>query len=71
MNKKNNKNAKVDKFTIMLGIAVRLIVPRALAKAGDIKTHSSVLLSVRPSLRLSVTKTLTWLISSEVLKIEH
>ena len=45
-----------------------LIVPRALAKAGDIKTHSSVLLSLCPSLRLSVTKTLTWLISSEVLR---
>ena len=26
MNEKINKNAKVDKFTIMLGIAVRLIV---------------------------------------------
>ena len=37
------------------------------AKAGDIKTHSSV----RPSVRLSVTKTLTWLISSEVFMIEH
>ena len=44
-------------------------------KRGDIKSHSSVCLSVRPSVppsvRLSVTKTLTWLISSEVLKIEH
>ena len=37
----------------------------------DIKTHSSVCLSVRPSVHLSVTKTLTWLISSEVLMIEH
>ena len=26
MNEKCNKNAKVDKFTTMLGIAVRLIV---------------------------------------------
>ena len=33
------------------------------AKAGDIKTHSSVC--------LSVTKTLTWLITSEVFMIEH
>ena len=30
------------------------IVPRALAKAGDIKTHSSVLLSLCPSVRPSV-----------------
>ena len=37
------------------------------AKAGDIKTHSFV----RLSLCLSVTKTLTWLISAEVLMIEH
>ena len=47
------------------------IVPRAIAKAGDIKTHSSVCLSVPLSVRLSVTKTLTWLISSALLKIEH
>ena len=47
------------------------IVPRALAKAGDIKTHSSVCPSLCLSLCLSVTKTLTWLISSEVLMIEH
>ena len=38
--------------------------PPHFAKAGDIlKTHSSV--------PLSVTKTLTWLISSEAFKIEH
>ena len=37
--------------------------PPPFAKAWDIKTH----LSVHPS----VTKTLTWLISSEVLMIEH
>ena len=43
------------------------IVPHALAKAGDIKTHSSFSQSVCPS----VTKTLTWLISSEVFMIEH
>ena len=36
-------------------------------KPGDIKFHSSVPLSVC----LSVTKTLNWLISSEVLMIEH
>ena len=36
-------------------------------KAGDIKTHSSIHLSVC----LSVTKTLTWLISYEVSVIEH
>ena len=41
------------------------------AKAGDIKSHSPVCLSVRQSVCLSVTKTLTWLISSEVLMIEH
>ena len=40
-------------------------------KRGDIKSHSSVCLSVPLSVRLSVTKTLTWLISSELLKIEH
>ena len=41
--------------------------PPPFVKAGDFKTHSSVCLS----LCLSVTKTLTWLISSEVLMIEH
>ena len=41
--------------------------PSPFAKAADIKTHLSVCLS----LCLSVTKTLTWLISSEVLMIEH
>ena len=47
--------------------------PPPFTKAGDIKTHMlpSVLLSVRPSVRLSVTKTLTLLISSAVLMIEH
>ena len=41
--------------------------PPPFAKAGHIKTHSSV----RLSLCLSVTKTLTWLISFEILMIEH
>ena len=41
--------------------------PPPFAKAGYIKTHLSICLSVR----LSVTKTLTWLISSEVFMIEH
>ena len=45
--------------------------PPPFAKAGDIKSHSSVRPSLRPSVPLSVTKTLTWLISSEVLMIEH
>ena len=45
--------------------------PPPFGKSGDIKTHSSVCLSVSPSVSLSVTKTLTWLISSEVLMIEH
>ena len=40
-------------------------------KRGDIKSHSSVCPSLCLSLCPSVTKTLTWLISSEVLKIEH
>ena len=41
--------------------------PPPFAKAGDIKTRSSVPLFVR----LSVMKTLTWLISFEVLMIGH
>ena len=45
--------------------------PPPFAKAGDIKSHSSVSLSVHLSVSPSVTKTLTWLISSEVLMIEH
>ena len=48
-----------------------LCCPPPFAKAGDIKTHSSVCLSVRLSVCPSVTKTLTWLISSEVLMIEQ
>ena len=44
------------------------IVPRLSRKQGTLNLiHSSFRLSVR----LSVTKTLTWLISSEVLMIEH
>ena len=38
---------------------------------GHLVFGSSVCLSVHLSVRLSVTKTLTWLISSEVLMIEH
>ena len=45
--------------------------PPPFAKAGKINTHSSVYLSVRLSACPSVTKTLTCLISSEVLMIEH
>ena len=48
-----------------------LFVPRFSRKRGDIKSHSSVCPSVRLSVRPSLTKTLTWLISSEVLMIEH
>ena len=59
-----------SRVTMVMYIYI-LFVPRALAKAGDIKTPSSVCPSLCPSVRLSVTKTLTWLISSEVLKIEH
>ena len=49
-----------------------LFCPRTFAKfegGGGIKTHSSVRLLVCLPVSLSVTKTLTWLISSEVLKI--
>ena len=42
---------------------------RNLRGGGGIKTHSSVRLLVCLPVSLSVTKTLTWLISSEVLKI--
>ena len=45
--------------------------PPPFTKAGGIKTHSSVGPSLCPSVRPSVTKTLTLLISSEVLMIEH
>ena len=48
--------------------------PPPFAKAGDLKTHSSrpsVCQSVCLSVSPSVTKTLTWLIPSEVLMIEH
>ena len=45
--------------------------PLPFAKAGDIKTHLSVRHSVCLSVHLSVKKTLTWLISSEVLMIEY
>ena len=41
--------------------------PPPFANAENIKTH----LFVCPFVRLSVTKTLTWLISSEVLMIKH
>ena len=37
--------------------------PPPFVKVGDIKTHSSV--------RTSVTKTLTWLISSELFMLGH
>ena len=35
MNEQFNKNAKVEKFTTMLGIAVRLIVIDPLSKSGS------------------------------------
>ena len=48
-----------------------LFCPRTFAKlgGGGFKTHSSACLLVCLSVPLSVTKTLAWLISSEVLKI--
>ena len=49
-----------------------LFCPCTFAKlggGGGIKIHSSVRLLICLSVPLSVTKTLTWLISSEVLKI--
>ena len=42
--------------------------PRLSLKRGH---HSSICLSIRLSVGLSVTKTLTWLIFSEVFMIEH
>ena len=42
--------------------------PRISRKRGTLKL---ICTSVHQSVRLSVTKTLTWLISSEVLMIEH
>ena len=51
---------------------LKLLSPALLRKRGTLKLiRPSFCPSVRPSGRLSVTKTLTWLISSEVLKIEH
>ena len=48
---------------VISSLQINFIVPCTLAKEVDIKTHLSV--------RLSVTKTLISLISSEVLMIEH
>ena len=59
-NTKINKSLSFIIFFRLFGGLYSFVVP---LKAGDIKTHSSV--------RLSVTKTLTWLMSSEVLTIEH
>ena len=50
---------------------IKAYCPPLSLKCWDIKSHSYVCPSVHPSVRLSVTKTLIWLISSEVLKIEH
>ena len=55
---------------MVCGLAKSLLSP-PFAKAGDIKTHSSVHPSVCLSVCLSVTKTLTWFISSEILMMEH
>ena len=60
-------NWKVNMNGTILENLIIIIVLRALAKARDIKSHSSVC----PSVCLSVTKTLSWLISSVVLKIEY
>ena len=50
----------------------QFVVPRLSRKRGTLKLiRLSVPLSVCPSVCMSVTKTLTWLISSEVLMIEH
>ena len=46
-----------------------VLLSPAFRESGGIR--QSVLLSVRPFVCPSVTKTLTWLISSEVLMIEH
>ena len=61
------QSAAIELESALIELESSLIVPHALAKAGDIKTHSSVFLSVSPS----VIKTLTWVISSEVLMIKH
>ena len=46
MNEKFNKNAKVDKFTNMLGIAVRLIVIAPLEIGNYIEHKGTVPLSL-------------------------
>ena len=61
----------INKYLIHVfeqAVVILVIVPRLLRKQGTLKLiRLSVPLSVRPS----VTKTLTWFISSEVLMIEH
>ena len=60
-----------SQWTLHFKLVRTLFCPRTFAKlgGGGIKTHASVRLLVCLSVPLSVTKTLTWLISSEVLKI--
>ena len=60
------EHLKVDR--ILPGCVI--VVPRFSRKHGDIKSHSSFCPFVCLSVRLS-QKLLTWLISSEVLVIEH
>ena len=63
----NENLVHVMNFQFRMYIFV-LFVPRLSQKWGTLKL---IRLSVCPSVRLSVTKTLTWLISSEVLMIQH
>ena len=59
--------SKVVHYLLVL-LYTFLIVPRLSRKRGTLKL---IRLSVRLSLCMSVTKTLTWLISFDLLKIEH
>ena len=57
---------------VLMVLPLLLIVPRLPRKRETLKLiRPSVSLSVCLSVSPSVTKTLTWLISSEVLMIEH
>ena len=46
MNEKFNKNAKVEKFTTMLGIAVRLIVIVILAEKRSYKLYENYMIGL-------------------------
>ena len=67
--KKLNSQLNVSLQMIVRAHLLLYFCPPPFAKAGDIKNHSSICPSV--CLSVSVTKTLTWLISSDVLMIEH